>query len=414
MEANMVKEKEFFIKLIDASLYNKKILENIDLDWNDLKEEARQHNCMAIIFPTIKQIQTDFDCIPKDIYEEWEEKVVEMAAAQCIKNYELNHILDCLRQVGVEGIIFKGAVIADTYPEYLLRVSGDADVLIKAEDEKLALDILAKEGYLINYAESKENETTLYKGNILVIELHTSLWEDYKGDHIDKLNDMNITDDNLFVDFQGCDIQAKTLGITKHFTYIFYHMIKHFIPGGIGIRHLLDITLFYNKYENEVDLNEFYENMHILGYDMFCKAIFRLCIDLFDMKASVLPDEYEIDKNLYNKLIDDIIDAGVFGNKTIERIKARNIIKQTYYEGDKVQPSKIKVLLNTLFPKAEAMSDNYVNVRKYKFLLPVAWTQRAIHHFVCKIKYVDEPSLSKKTKSVEDRMRLLKELDLMK
>ncbi len=410
----MVKEKEFFIKLIDASLYNKKILENIDLDWNDLKEEARQHNCMAIIFPTIKQIQTDFDCIPKDIYEEWEEKVVEMAAAQCIKNYELNHILDCLRQVGVEGIIFKGAVIADTYPEYLLRVSGDADVLIKAEDEKLALDILAKEGYLINYAESKENETTLYKGNILVIELHTSLWEDYKGDHIDKLNDMNITDDNLFVDFQGCDIQAKTLGITKHFTYIFYHMIKHFIPGGIGIRHLLDITLFYNKYENEIDLNEFYENMHILGYDMFCKAIFRLCIDLFDMKASVLPDEYEIDKNLYNKLIDDIIDAGVFGNKTIERIKARNIIKQTYYEGDKVQPSKIKVLLNTLFPKAEAMSDNYVNVRKYKFLLPVAWTQRAIHHFVCKIKYVDEPSLSQKTKSVEDRMRLLKELDLMK
>lgn len=410
----MVKEKEFFIKLIDASLYNKKILENIDLDWNDLKEEARQHNCMAIIFPTIKQIQTDFDCIPKDIYEEWEEKVVEMAAAQCIKNYELNHILDCLRQVGVEGIIFKGAVIADTYPEYLLRVSGDADVLIKAEDEKLALDILAKEGYLINYAESKENETTLYKGNILVIELHTSLWEDYKGDHIDKLNDMNITDENLFVDFQGCDIQAKTLGITKHFTYIFYHMIKHFIPGGIGIRHLLDITLFYNKYENEIDLNEFYENMHILGYDMFCKAIFRLCIDLFDMKASVLPDEYEIDKNLYNKLIDDIIDAGVFGNKTIERIKARNIIKQTYYEGDKLQPSKIKVLLNTLFPKAEAMSDNYVNVRKYKFLLPVAWTQRAIHHFVCKIKYVDEPSLSQKTKSVEDRMRLLKELDLMK
>lgn len=410
----MVKEKEFFIKLIDASLYNKKILENIDLDWNDLKEEARQHNCMAIIFPTIKQIQTDFDCIPKDIYEEWEEKVVEMAAAQCIKNYELNHILDCLRQVGVEGIIFKGAVIADTYPEYLLRVSGDADVLIKAEDEKLALDILAKEGYLINYAESKENETTLYKGNILVIELHTSLWEDYKGDHIDKLNDMNITDENLFVDFQGCDIQAKTLGITKHFTYIFYHMIKHFIPGGIGIRHLLDITLFYNKYENGIDLNEFYENMHILGYDMFCKAIFRLCIDLFDMKASVLPDEYEIDKNLYNKLIDDIIDAGVFGNKTIERIKARNIIKQTYYEGDKVQPSKIKVLLNTLFPKAEAMSDNYVNAGKYKFLLPVAWTQRAIHHFVCKIKYVDEPSLSQKTKSVEDRMRLLKELDLMK
>ena len=54
-----------------------------------------------------------------------------------------------MRQSGIEGIIFKGAVIADTYPEYLLRVSGDADVLIKAEDEKLALEILAKEGYVL-------------------------------------------------------------------------------------------------------------------------------------------------------------------------------------------------------------------------------------------------------------------------
>lgn len=410
----MVEEKKFFLELINASIYNKTISGKIDIDWNALKEEARAHNCMAIIFPAIKQIQQEYNCILEEIYEEWEEKVVEMAAAQCIKNYELNYVLKKLRESGIEGIIFKGAVIADTYPEYLLRVSGDADILIKSKNEKLALDILAKEGYLINYDESKENVTTLYKGNILVIELHTCLWEDYSGEHIDKLNKMNITDDKLYVDFVGCDIQARTLGITKHFTYIFYHMIKHFIPGGIGIRHLLDITLFYNKYENEIDLNEFYENMNILGYDMFCKAIFRLCIDLFDMKESVLLDEYVIDKNLYNKLIEDIIDAGVFGNKTIERIKARNVIKQTYYEGDKVQPSKMKVLINTLFPKAEAMSDKYVNARKYKILLPVAWTQRAIHHFVCKIKYEDEPSLAQKTKSVEERMKLLKELDLIK
>ena len=326
----MNKESKVLIDLINLAIYNKTIEYNPEIDWYDMKELARQHNCMAIIFPAVKKLQSIYNCVPVELYEQWEEIVVEIGAAQCIKNYELNYVLHRFEENNINCAIFKGAVIADTYPEYLLRVSGDADVLISAKDEQKALDILQKEGFIINYDESKENVTTLYKGNILVIELHTSLWEDYKGEHIDKLNKMNIMDEKLYVEFNGCDIQTKTLGITKHFTYIFYHMIKHFIPGGIGIRHLLDISLFYNKYEKDIDIEEFYNNMDNLGYGMFCRCIFKLCIDLLGMKESILPEDYGVDKSLYNKLLDDVIDAGVFGNSSINRIKARNVIKQTY------------------------------------------------------------------------------------
>ena len=410
----MNKEAKVLIELINSSIYDKTIEYNPDVNWCDIKESARQHNCMAIIFPAVKKLQQKYKCIPSDLYEEWEEIVVEIGAAQCIKNYELNDIIHNLQEANIKCAIFKGAVIADTYPDYLLRVSGDADILINPKDEETALNIIQNEGYKINYEESKENVSTLYNGIILVIELHTSLWEDYKGEHIDKLNKMNIMDEKLYVKFSGCDIQANTLGITKHFIYIFYHMIKHFIPGGIGIRHLLDIALFYNKYEKEIDKEEFYNCMEYLGYGMFCRCIFKLCIDLFGMKESILPDNYGVDKALYNKLIEDVMDAGVFGNSTIDRIKARNVIKQTYYDNNGENPGKFNVIINTLFPKADAMSDKYVNARKYKILLPIAWTQRAIHQIICKIKYDDEPSVTKKAKLVDDRIKLLKELDLIK
>ena len=74
--------------------------------------------------------------------------------------------------------------------------------------------------------------------------------------------------------------------------------------------------------------------------------------------------------------------------------------------------SKAKVFMNTLFPSADSLSDRYVDAKKHKMLLPVAWTQRAVHHIKCKISNENEPDFFEKTKLVEERMLLIKELGL--
>ena len=65
-------------------------------------------------------------------------------------------------------------------------------------------------------------------------------------------------------------------------------------------------------------------------------------------------------------MLADIIDAGVFGNKTLDRIKSRNIVKDTYYTYGTSNNSNVMVLRQTLFPSADALSDRYVNAKKYK------------------------------------------------
>jgi hypothetical protein len=153
--------------------------------------------------------------------------------------------------------------------------------------------------------------------------------------------------------------------------------------------------------------------MDSLGYTTFYKSIFALCIAHLGMKNTCLNDDFILEAEVYQKMIDDIIDAGVFGNKTMERVKSRNIVKQTYYEqGSASESKKIKVIINTLFPSAEAMSDKYVNARKYKILLPVAWTQRAIAHVIRKAKNKDELDVWSKAKVAEDRLELLRTLGL--
>ena len=86
----MNKESKVLIDLINLAIYNKTIEYNPEIDWYDMKELARQHNCMAIIFPAVKKLQSIYNCVPVELYEQWEEIVVEIGAAQCIKNYELN------------------------------------------------------------------------------------------------------------------------------------------------------------------------------------------------------------------------------------------------------------------------------------------------------------------------------------
>ena len=133
--------------LINAAIYNKELgmLGEIwqEVDWKYVKNEAYQHNCLAIIFPAVKRLQERYQCIDEELYRQWEEEVIVLGAAQCIKNYEVNDVLDILDDNEIDVAIFKGPVIANLYPEHLLRVSGDVDLLVEKENEQKTIKILA-------------------------------------------------------------------------------------------------------------------------------------------------------------------------------------------------------------------------------------------------------------------------------
>jgi len=411
----MVKEFEGLIDLINLSLYDKEIdskkLE--EYEWEAVLEEARVHNCWAIVFTAVKKIQSEYNCIDKDLYKKWENGTFELATKQCVKNYELEHVIEIFENNTIKPVIFKGVVVAKLYPEYLLRSSSDADILIDEDDYELAEKLLLDDGYHFEKESSKDTVPVFIKDNILKLEVHTCLWEDYAGEQIKLLESLSITDKDTRYRFYGCDVECDTLGITEHLIYMIYHMVKHFIPSGIGIRHLIDLTVYVNAHFEKIDFRKLGYCLKKLNFTEVTYSFFKIAIQYLGMDKRILQGRSSdiTEKDLF--LLDDIRDAGVFGNRTTDRVKSLDIIKQTYYENGTNKPvSKTKVLLNTMFPSADSLSDRYVDAKKHKVLLPVAWTQRALYHLKQKSINKDEPNLFKKAELVEKRMNMLNEFGL--
>lgn len=408
----MVRDLEVLVEILKNYINNKTCmtLKLKDVEWDNLIREANAHNCLPLITQALIERQEDIPC------EVWGKMTYDSAylgALQFQKNNELKNVLNIFNENGIESCVFKGSVLASLYPHPLLRMSGDADILIDAKDASLAHELLLSRGYEVDVASSKENVPVYILNDFFVLELHTCLWEDYKGDNIELLNQYKISSKDYQISFEIDGVKCNTLGYTQHFIYQLYHMIKHFIPAGVGIRHFLDLTLYVNRYCNKIDFYKVREVLEKMGYYYFACSIFRICINYLGMNEMILGNSLVAMSKVDYKVMEDVLDAGVFGTKTLYRRKTTDVVKNAFYSGEGKKKSKFATYLNVIFPPPSQLSDRYVNAKKYKILLPVAWGQRMVHHFICKMKNTNEPSVFEKTKKVEERMNMLKELKLL-
>lgn len=408
----MVRDLEVLIEILKKYINSETCtaLKLKDVEWDSLIMEANAHNCLPLITQALIERKED---IPTDVWGKMTYDSAYLGALQLQKNNELKNIIELFNNNGINSCVFKGIVLASLYPHPLLRMSGDADILIDAKDALLANELLLSRGYVIDTASSKENVPVYILNDSFVLELHTCLWEDYKGENIELLNQYKIASTDYQIGFEIDEIKCNTLGYTQHLIYQLYHMIKHFIPAGIGIRHFLDLTVYVNRYYNKIDFYKVNEVLEKMGYYYFACSIFRICINYLGMNELVLKNVSTTMTRVDYKVLEDVLDAGVFGTKTLYRRKTTDVVKNAFYSGEGKKRSKFRTYLNVLFPPPSQLSDRYVNAKKYKILLPVAWGQRVAHHLVCKMKNTNEPSVFEKTKKVEERMEMLKELKLL-
>lgn len=412
----MVKDLEILIDLLKNYINNTCSTSKInDIDWEEFIKEANAHNCLPMLTQSLLDRREE---IPTDVWNKMQYDSAYLGAIQYQKNNELMNVLKLFSDNDIRCCIFKGYVLAKLYPHPLLRMSGDVDILISPDDMEKAEKLLLSKGYVIDQSSSKENVPVYVLNELFVLELHSCLWEDYKGANIDLLNQYNVASNDYQIKYDVEGITCYTLGYTQHLIYLLYHMIKHFIPAGVGIRHFLDITVYVNQYHDKIDFNIVREVLEKMEYYYFVCSIFRVCINMLGMNEQVMKDflKDNMPNNMTKvdyKVMEDVLDAGVFGTKTLYRRKATDVVKSTYYKGEGKRKSKLVTYINVIFPRPSQLSDRYVNAKKYPILLPVAWGQRVVYHISCKIKNPNEPSLFEKTKKVEERMDMLKELKLL-
>lgn len=269
---------------------------------------------------------------------------------------ELRELEKCFEENGIKNQFMKGSRMKFLYPTPELREMSDIDVLIDGECMKKATELLAERGYTLS--RSVKHHDIYHKPPFMVVEAHKVMYdktvdgEQYK----------------YFSNFSRavlCEGKTYTYDFNKEDFYIYMmaHMAKHFYARGCGIRNLVDVYVYLEKYGASMDKEYVKGELKKCGILEFTKHMEKLAyIWLKGEKSSMFYEDlfqYMVDSGIYGK-----DENGIWNKFSEEKMKDKDAtpsqLKRWYY-----------------FPPLSYMAEYYPWLETHGYLLPVAWGIRA-------------------------------------
>lgn len=349
------------------------VSEYTNLDYLKLYQLSYQHNLTAFVYNQIYKFK-DF---PEDLKEQWKKETLRIHALMTMKTERFLKLYQTLVHNDLKVIVVKGIICRSLYPIPESRPSQDEDLYVTKQDFDKVKALLLSEGlYLADESDDVSTFVDLTSG--LSIELHTSLFKEESlayGKYQKYFK--NAFDNTTIHTISGVDVYS--LNYDLHLLFLLMHFVKHFLHGGVGIRQVLDIIMYSEVYGEYIHWDMIYQildeahvytlimNIYVLSHDYFA----------YDYNHMRLPDLFcELDYD-YHDLLDDILDAGVFGKSSIERLHSSTMTLNAISSG------KASVL-KSIFPARLEIVGRYPYLKKYPYLLPIAWTSRIYHYLIDK------------------------------
>lgn len=413
MGVKMKKTNLEFLSLLKSSLKNEKY-DGEKIDFEDLVyiyKMSEIHHVVPMIYNAAYN---------EDFFKECDANFQAMFKSSAFRYIfsqiqRTNHFLEVYKKLSEKNIkilVFKGIIFRNMYNNPDDRISSDEDILIKKEDYEKVKEFFLSEGF--EFIDKGEECAYFSKSTGLCIEVSTSLFshESKAYGHLNKLFE-DVFEKSIKINIDKIDI--LTLSHEQHLIYIVFHNMKHFLTGGFGIRQVADFSKYIETYGEYINWEKFWSDLKDLNYDTFALNLIEISLKYlgFNDDKITYPDNITSFDELKNSqkyyinsesLINDILDAGVFGASTIDR---KHTALMTL---DAVEDKKKSNRLKAVFPNVNYLKDNYTYLQKYPILLPVAWGQRILS-YLKKNKtssYINTMELGKQ------RIELLKEYKIIK
>ncbi|MCB5720694.1 nucleotidyltransferase family protein [Intestinibacter bartlettii] len=402
-----------FLSLLKSSLKNEKY-DGEKIDFEDLVyiyKMSEIHHVVPMIYNAAYN---------EDFFKECDANFKAMFKSSAFRYIfsqiqRTNHFLEVYKKLSEKNIkilVFKGIIFRNMYNNPDDRISSDEDILIKKEDYEKVKEFFLSEGF--EFIDKGEECAYFSKSTGLCIEVSTSLFshESKAYGHLNKLFE-DVFEKSIKINIDKIDI--LTLSHEQHLIYIVFHNMKHFLTGGFGIRQVADFSKYIETYGEYINWEKFWSDLKDLNYDTFALNLIEISLKYlgFNDDKITYPDNITSFDELKNSqkyyinsesLINDILDAGVFGASTMDR---KHTALMTL---DAVEDKKKSNRLKAVFPNVNYLKDNYTYLQKYPILLPVAWGQRILS-YLKKNKtssYINTMELGKQ------RIELLKEYKIIK
>ena len=384
MKLNAISEK--MLEALRCFLNGEKVMWEDGLsaeDWAELFRLCQHHQILPMIYDTVYACPAFASC-PPDLVQMIKGQVIRQVMTQSRKTEEFLQLYGKLTEQGLTPAVVKGIICRSLYREPDYRCSGDEDVLIPAEQFHKCADVFAQNQMDMlepDMNPDEEGEVPYYHvGGMLHIELHKELFssgsEAYGG--LNRLFD-DVFDRKIQAEING--VKVYTMCHTDHLLYLILHAFKHFLHSGFGIRQVCDIVIYAEAYGAEIDWDYLLEKCRGIHADVFAASLFDIGKKElnFDPEKACYPQNWAEIEADGGDMLEDLIDGGVFGDSSMSRKHSSNITLQAVSEDKKGKKAGAS-LIRSLFPDRAYMERTYTYLKKYSFLLPVAWASRIVKY----------------------------------
>ena len=341
--------QQTFLQLLRCALKQEKVMLAEDReDWQLLYQLAKAHSLESLLFYGLQRNETV-------IYHLFCEAHLREMRRQTIRSFEMQEIFQALQAEEIPFVPLKGWILCELYPLPDMRSMADIDLLCHAENMPMVRSILENRGYETIVA-GRGNHYTFYKQPFLHLEFHPQLF-----DSASPLSRF-FSPGWQYVNPESQNQFQKSLSNEGFYLFLLAHLTNHFLHGGSGIRSVLDLWLFREKYKNSLDWHFIKAELQRAGILTFAQNLEHLAEWWFCQRSS--PPVIE-------ELGSFIFSCGTYGS-------GENAALQLFRQQPLNSRTRWAAFAQRVFLNRENMQGQYDFLHRFPFLLPCCWLLRAV------------------------------------
>lgn len=348
-------------------------IDDID-DFETVLKVAKKQSCFSVVLDALKESKFD---LSEETYKQMLEKSEKLFYFNFGRFIFMIEIFKRFEQNNIDYVCLKGYSVSNIYANPFSRISGDIDLLVKEDDEKKAIKILCEMGYTLasRRTEFSHHDRLIHKiwGEL---ELHLKFFEDDVSNIWFASEEGKLSIDREPVLTQIDNYKFYTLKTNPQLIFLFFHLAKHFVSGGLSIRAMMDVALHIKNYADQIDFEEFHSILKKSGMLTFYHAVLNFMIKYCNFSETDFPYYVETQDYLIQCMYDDLESGGWIGtfkstNQMAMKFYAEHKRDSIKYEGQMtIEKNTFKDRLRILFPTIPHLSKKYSYLKKHKYLYP--------------------------------------------
>lgn len=216
------------------------------------------------------------------------------------ENDLVNKQLDAFETMMAEvpHVVVKGQMVARYYPDGSLRQSGDIDFYCAPAHYRGAKALLSSV-QAIEWQESDSPKHEEFIWNEVLFEMHSSLMTFCAGKH---------------QRYWDREVEPYVSEPTEEVLYVFTHLFRHLIVGGIGLKQLCDLAMTIHHHGKDLDAVRLQRHLKGLGLSKAFHAVGWVLVNAIGLPEDEFPFKMAPkDEKRGAKILESVLRTGNFG-----------------------------------------------------------------------------------------------------